>query len=210
VITAVRAVRAGMAAIEVDGAPWLTVSREAATALGLRRGINADPELARRLEAFDARRRAYEAALLLLSYRPRSEAELRSRLAQRGIEQDVGDEANGRVRAAGLLDDAAFARAWVSDRASSRGRGRRALAAELRAKGVASDTVDETLSGIDEDARALSVARERAARLGDLPWPEFQRRLGGFLTRRGFGYGAAGAAVRTVWRERDEDASDTT
>ena len=204
-ITAVAAARGGMAAIEVDGAPWLTVSREAATALGLRRGLPADADLAARLTTFDTRRGAYEAALLLLSFRPRSEAELRTRLARRGIEAEAIDEAIERVRAAGLIDDAAFARAWVSERASGRGRGRRALAAELHAKGIAAETVQDTLAEVDEDARALTVARERAARLGALDWPEFHRRLGCFLTRRGFGYGAAGAAVRTVWRERSGD-----
>jgi regulatory protein len=206
VISAVRTVRGGAVAIEVDGLPWLTVSYEAALAHGLLRGLPVDAQTAAALLAFDERRKAYEAALLLISYRPRSESELRSRLARRGLSAEAVAEAIERVRRAGLLDDAAFARAWVDDRASARGRGKRTLAAELRAKGVDAEAADAALASIDEGTRAIEAARQRSARLGDVTWREFQQKLGAFLNRRGFGYETINAALRELWRERQDES----
>ena len=205
-ISALRAVRGDAVAIDVDGLPWLTVSREAVLAQGLRVGLAVDARTAAVLRDFDERRKAYEAALLLLSYRPRSESELRTRLLRRGLGAEAIAAALERVRQAGLLDDAAFARAWVEDRGSARGRGRRTLAAELRAKGVDPEAAEPALAGVDDAERALEAARQRSARLGDLPWRDFQLKLGGFLSRRGFGYETIGPVLRTLWRER-HDAS---
>lgn len=196
------------AAIEVDSLAWLTVHREAVALCGVHKGDAATTELFDRLAAIDARHRCYDAALNLLSYRPRAEGELRDRLRRRAFPAEAIDAAVERLQRAGLLDDAAFARAWIESRSSSAGRGRRALAGELRSKGVAGAAAEQALSDFDDDARAVEAARPRAGKLAALPYTDFRKRLGGFLVRRGFGYGAAEAAVRAVWAELNESEDD--
>jgi regulatory protein len=205
--------RGGRVTIFADGAPWLAVGRDVVLAHGLRRGDEASPELFERLSAADAGHRAYEAALLLLSYRPRAESELRQRLHRKGLPEQAIDEAVARLRRAGLVDDESFARAWTA----SRGQGASALGpqrlrAELRRKGVAADIVQQALEAETgeggEDAAALDVALVRARTLRGVPYPEFRRRLGAFLQRRGFGYEAVNRALREAWRTAGSEEED--
>lgn len=189
--------------VVVDGAVWLSVHREAVLQCGIRRGDPATEALRERLEATDMRHRAFEAALHLLSYRPRAEGELRQRLRRKGLPEAAIDETLGRLRRSGLVDDEQFARAWVESRASGTGgKGAPLLAAELKAKGVARETISDALEGSDDNERALAVARPRAARLQGAEYGDFRRRLAGFLQRRGFGYEAASGAVRQLWLEQ--------
>ncbi|MHB8575816.1 MAG: regulatory protein RecX [Dehalococcoidia bacterium] len=196
-------------AIVVDGDHWLDVHREVALEAGLRRGDTADESLRLRLTAADEARRAYEAALSLLSYRPRAEGELRQRLQRKGLGSDAIEAALVRLRNAGLVNDEQFARGWVSSRgAGASAKGSVRLTAELRSKGVAPDVVLGAVSDLDEIEQAISVALVRAQRLKGLPYQEFRRRLGGFLQRRGYGYEAITAAVKAAWRPEDESGSD--
>ncbi len=190
--------------IIVVGDVWATVHRDVIFECGVRRGDAATAELLERLVTADAEHRTYESALMLLSYRPRSEGELRQRLLRKGLPEASIDASIERLRRGGLVDDEQFARAWVESRgAGSSGRGRQVLAGELRAKGIDAELVSEALSGVDELAHAMEAARPRANRLGGLEYNEFRRRLGGFLHRRGFGYDATSAVVRALWRESE-------
>lgn len=201
--------RGGRIAVMVEGEPWASVHREAVYALGLRVGQEATDELRQRLEREDARHRAYEAALHLLSYRPRAEQELRERLRRKGLPGDAIDETIARLRAAGLVNDEQFARQWVAERGSgAHARGRSLLAAELRARGIRDAGATTALDAVDEEALAGAVARAHAAKLRVETYAEFYRRLGGFLQRRGFGYGVVGPIVRELWRERGGEPAD--
>lgn len=200
--------RGGRIAVIVEGEPWASVHREAVYALGLRVGQEATDELRERLEREDARHRAYEAALHLLSYRPRAEQELRERLRRKGLPGDAIEETVARLRAAGLVNDEQFARQWVAERGSgAHARGRSLLAAELRARGIR-DGGAAALDDLDEEAQAREVARGHAAKLRVETYEEFYRRLGSFLQRRGFGYGVVGPIVRELWRERGGEPAD--
>ena len=108
----------------------------------------------------------------------------------------------------GLIDDAAFARAWVSSRQSGRGLARRALSAELRAKGVDAEVAAEAVEAVDDDDE-----RETARRLVDrkvgamrrLDRATATRRLMGMLARKGYNGGLAAAVVREAL---DADGAD--
>src|SRR5436305_2632008 len=124
--------------ILVDGAVWATVHRDVIFACGVRRGDQATPALLERLQAAEAAHRAHEAALLLISYRPRSEGELRQRLRRRALPEPAIAEAIERLRRSGPVNDEAFAKAWIESRGrGAHGRGTSLLASELRTKGVA-------------------------------------------------------------------------
>jgi regulatory protein len=197
----------GLARIYIDGALWQTVRAATVIELGLRKGDAATPAVLSAIERADQDHRAYEAALRLLSYRPRARAELRGRLAQRAISEDVIAAVLERLSRAGLVDDNAFAELWVRERSHGAGaRGTAGLGAELRAKGVDAATISSAMEALDgERERALEAARVRLNRLAGLPYDAFRRRLGGFLQRRGFTYEAVQYTVRQLWREQRPD-----
>ncbi|MGE5251062.1 MAG: regulatory protein RecX [Bacteroidota bacterium] len=154
-----------------------------------------------RLQAEDARERAYQQAMLFLSYRARSEAEIRRNLRKHETPEPVIEETLQRLRQARLADDREFARAWVENRAAFRPRGRSALAMELRQKGLPDEIARTALEAVNEETLAYEAARKRAARLDALEWNDFRRKLSGFLGRRGFPYDVTASTVRRVWNE---------
>jgi regulatory protein len=109
---------------------------------------------------------ARDVCIRLLEVRPRTRAELDTALRRRGVDDDVITEVLDRYSDVGMIDDEAFARAWVTSRHHSKGLARRALAGELRRKGVADDDLGAALDELDGDtevetARALVERRLR-------------------------------------------------
>ncbi|MEU4398763.1 regulatory protein RecX [Micromonospora orduensis] len=153
---------------------------------------------------------AREICLRQLAVRPRTRAELAGALAKRGISEQVSAEVLDRYDEVGIIDDAAFARAWVSSRHSGRGLARRALANELRRKGVDGDVATEALGELDEEteaetARALVDRKLRTAR-GE-PDAVF-RRLVGMLARKGYPPGVAIRAVKDALAAQSAEAAE--
>lgn len=129
--------------------------------------------------------------LRLLTARARTRAELEGQLAKRGYPYDVSKRVLDRLTQVGLIDDADFAEQWVRSRRANAGKGKRALAAELRTKGVNNDVITAALDGIDAGAerqRAEKLVRDRLRRekLGDDDDAKIARRLVGMLARRGY------------------------
>jgi len=168
----------------------------------LRAGDELDEEKIARLRADDERETAYQKALHFLSYRPRSSAEIRQNLTKRGISASLVEETLARLQGAGLVNDEAFARAWVENRNEFRPRSKTALRMELRRKGLDDELIQTVLEEqVDEQALAFEAARKYVRRLAGLDWPEFRQKLGGFLARRGFSYTTLSPVVSEVWRE---------
>jgi regulatory protein len=134
--------------------------------------------------------------LRLLTARARTRAELSGQLAKRGYPDDVSDRVLDRLAQVGLVDDIDFAQQWVQSRRVNAGKGKRALAAELRTKGVDNDVITAALADIDAGAereRAEQLVRDKLRRekLGDGDDPKVMRRLVGMLARRGYGQSMA-------------------
>lgn len=128
--------------------------------------------------------------LRLLTARARTRAELEAQLTKRGYPEDVSAEVLDRLAHVGLVDDADFAEQWVRSRRVNAGKGKRALAAELRNKGVDNDVISAALADIDAGAerqRAEQLVRDKLRRekLGDDD-TKVARRLVGMLARRGY------------------------
>jgi regulatory protein len=140
------------------------------------------------LQAADGIEKAHNRALDYLTYRPRSEAELRAYLTEKGCSEGVVEEVMARLARVGLIDDEGFAQYWRDNRARFRPRGSRMLRYELGQKGVASEVIDSALEEYDEVAAVRRVAQEQARRLGNLPPDVARRRLFERLARRGFSY----------------------
>ena len=150
-------------------------------------------------EPGDPEQVARSICLRALTGAPKTRQQLADLLAKRGIPDDVAESVLDRFGEVGLIDDAAFARAWVTSRQSGRGLARRALKAELRAKGVDGEVAEEAVALVDdqdewEAARRLVQRRLPGLRRVDRVTAE--RRLVGMLARRGYGSGLAGWVVR--------------
>jgi regulatory protein len=185
----------------LDGAYVITLSLALIAESGLAVGDDLPEPRLHALEAEDQRRGAIEAALRLLAVQPRSERELRDRLRRRAFPREAVDAAITRMRELGYLNDAAFARFWVDTRQVATPRSRRALAFELGRKGVDRDVVSETVASLSDEDAAYDAAQRRLRALRGLDRPAFTRRLGTFLSSRGFSYGTARATIDRCWRE---------
>lgn len=146
------------------------------------------------------RRDALERAGKFLGRRARSESEVHDALSRAGFEPAVTEATIGKLRELELLDDAAFARQWIEERARRKGLGPRRLLAELRLKGVADDTARQALDegGPDEETQAKEVAAGLVRKVASRPLAQQAMRLQQMLLARGFAQEAAVAAVRAV------------
>lgn len=153
---------------------------------------------------------AKEACLRLLAVRARSRAELARRLAARGYAPEVSERALDRLTEVGLVDDAAFAEQWVHSRHTFSGRGKQALAQELRRKGVAQSDAVSALAGItadDEESRAADLIRRKLRSLPrDLDHDKAIRRLVGMLARRGYSQSTAYRVVKAALADQGVDS----
>ena len=181
-------------------------SEEACERVGVAEGDVAEPELFETLEAAEQRVGAHEAALRLLSHRARSETEMRTRLAMRGVAPSAIEDEIERLRRAGLLDDEKFARAWVEDRKRIAPRGRRMLRYELLGRGIEPESIELVTSEIDDRATATDLARVRARKIPTDDYTSFFTKIAEFLRRRGFDYEVAAEATRLAWAEVQAEA----
>jgi regulatory protein len=153
---------------------------------------------------------AREICLRQLAVRPRTRAELTKALLRKEISEEVIAEVLDRYDEVGIIDDAAFARAWVSSRHHGRGLARRALANELRQRGVDAETAGEALEAVDDEAEseAARALVDRKLRSATGAPDAIFRRLVGMLARKGYPAGVAIRAVKDALAARDAEAAE--
>jgi regulatory protein len=157
---------------------------------------------------------AREICLRLLTDRARTRQELAGVLARKGVPAEAAAAVLDRFDEVGLIDDAAFAGQWVRSRHEHRGLGRRAIAVELRRKGVADDVAGEALAGVDAAAEARRARElvDRKLRSLAVDTPEKRatagRKLVGMLARKGYGAGTAYQVVREALAEHGADVDE--
>ena len=153
---------------------------------------------------------AREICLRQLAVRPRTRTELAKVLARKEISEEVIAEVLDRYDEVGIIDDAAFARAWVTSRHHGRGLARRALANELRQRGVDAEIASEALETLDEDAEAATARGlvDRKLRTASGAPDAVFRRLVGMLARKGYPAGVAIRAVKEALAARDAEAAE--
>jgi len=142
-----------------------------------------------------------------LTLGPRTKAQLAQAMARRNVPEPVADSVLERFEDVGLVDDAAFAAAWVDSRHAGRGLGRKALAHELRQRGVADPIVRGAVGGLDPEQELAAARRLVAARLAAMPALDPQvraRRLAGLLARKGYPAGLAYRVIREAIHADDD------
>ncbi|WP_232828298.1 regulatory protein RecX [Kribbella monticola] len=143
-----------------------------------------------------------------LTGQPRTRAELADVLAEREIPDQVADEVLDRFTEVGLIDDAAFANAWVESRHRGRGLGKRALAQELRRRGVDDELARDALDELDpdqEEATARELVRKKLRSMRSLDRQVAMRRLLGLLARKGYPGSLAMTVIKQELAASDEE-----
>ena len=161
-------------------------------------GPDADPESVARTILLNA-----------LTGQARSRKELRDKLAKKDVPDELAERLLDRFGEVGLVDDEAFARSWVESRQRSRGLARRALAQELRRKGVDDETARTALDEVDpeqEEQAARALVARKARSMASLDRTTATRRLVGMLARKGYGQGVAFRVVREELGALDADS----
>ena len=151
---------------------------------------------------------ARQICLRMLTAAPRTRAQLAAALRQRGITDETAAAVLGRFSEVKLIDDAAFAAAWVESRHHGRGLSGRALAAELRHRGVPPEDIKAAVGGLDprqEIATARRLVERRLASTRGQPLNARIRRLTGLLARKGY---SPAIAYRVVREALDQEGLD--
>ncbi|KUN16597.1 hypothetical protein AQJ23_43935 [Streptomyces antibioticus] len=172
-------------------------------------GVSSSSRAEKGESSADPVERARAICLRLLTGTPRTRKQLADALSKKGIPEEAAEEVLSRFEEVGLINDSAFADAWVESRHHGRGLARRALAQELRTKGVDSTLIEAAVSQLDSEqeettARELVDRKLRATR--GLDRDKRLRRLAGMLARKGYPEGMALRVVRQALEEEGEDA----
>ncbi|WP_198653149.1 regulatory protein RecX [Actinocorallia populi] len=160
----------------------------------------ADPEAAAR-----------EVCLRLLALSPKTRAQLAEALARKDIPDEVSEQVLGRFTEVGLIDDEAFAQAWVRSRHTGKGLAPRALSAELRRRGVADETIKEAVAELqpeDLEEAARDLVSRKLHTMRSLDHEKRVRRLVGMLARKGYSPGLAYRVVKDVLADASADTDE--
>lgn len=150
--------------------------------------------------------KAYQRALNFLSYRNRSEQEIRLNLQKHQIPETIIQPVLDRLREVSLVNDIEFAQNWIENRREFHPRGKRALRSELYRKGISDQIIEEALQDINEEELALKLARKKIGKLKNLDKSTFQEKMYGFLSRRGFHYSLSKEVVNHLWNELEKES----
>ena len=124
-----------------------------------------------------------------LSYRPRSEREIRNYLKKKNASDEIVQKIVKKLKKLRLIDDLVFCRWWIEQRITFRPRGKFALQVELRQKGIDSEMAKKVIEAmVDEVKLAKKVIQGKKAN---------RQKLSALLARRGFSW----EIIRQVLKE---------
>jgi len=155
--------------------------------------------------------KARQVCLELLSRNPRTRTQLAIALQKRGVPDGVAEAVLGRFAEVGLIDDAAFARAWVESRHHSRGLSRRSLSAELRRHGVQNEEIRAAVDELDpeqEVATARHLVERKLASTRGRPPETRARQAAGMLARKGYPPGLAFRLIREAMQREGAELDE--
>ncbi|MBF8194267.1 recombination regulator RecX [Nonomuraea sp. K274] len=183
---------------DARGRGWLPEGPDAESPAGS--GPQADPESVARA-----------ICLRLLTMAPKTRAQLAEALRKRDVPEEAAEAVLSRFSELGLINDEAFAAAWVDSRHHGRGLAKRALAAELRHRGVDTDTAKEAVERLDPDQEAETARRlvdRKLAATRSLDPQKRTRRLAGMLARKGYSSGLAFRVIREALEQEGIDLDE--
>lgn len=189
--------RADRYSVFVDGKYAFSLSESALLQQGLASGQEFDEAKLKELKEASGADKAYGNALRYVAMRPRSTWELETYLRRKEVEQPVAEGIIQRLQRSGLVDDRAFAQAWVANRRLLKSTSKRKLQLELKQKHVSTAIIDSVLQEDETDERDTlrELVHKKRARYPD------QQKFMQYLARQGFGYDD----IKSVLQEQDEE-----
>ncbi len=184
----------------LDGKFAFSLQAEVAVREGLQIGQELSASQVEALARVERFHRCLDAATRYLSYRPRSESEVRGKLKRRGFDDSI-ETVLTKLKEQGLVDDVAFAEFWEENRESFSPRSQRLTRLELKQKGVSSEIIDQVVDAVDDSDSAYRAALSKAHRWPLSDYHVFRRRLGEYLRRRGFSYEVINHTAELAWQE---------
>ncbi len=194
--------RANRVSLFLDGKFTMGLSASVLEESGIRAGHYLSQAQVNNLKIADQSQRAKDRALKYLSYRPRSESEVRDRLKRYGYEDAIIATTLDRLRNAGYVDDASFAEFWKENRSTFSSRSTRFLVQELKQKGIDPEIINATIENIDNETEAYRAGYKKSRTLTTTDRYEFRKKLGAFLRRRGFDYNVISTVIEQLWNEK--------
>ncbi len=192
----------------LDGKFAVKIDTETVTKKGLKVGEEISENRIQELTEDAGLARGMNIAYRFLSYRPRSEAEMKERLRRRGLDDSKIEIIINKLKEQKLLDDTAFAQFWKENRDTFRPRSQRMTGLELKKKGVTDEIIKEITDDSDDMQSAYQAALHKAQHLPNQDYEVFRRRLGDYLKRRGFGYTVINQTVKKLWQEMKEPGGE--
>ncbi|MDH4222944.1 MAG: RecX family transcriptional regulator [candidate division Zixibacteria bacterium] len=177
----------------LDGKFAFGLDEEVLYKYGLKEGEELGQNKIEKIIQTETKKEAKDVSLRLLSYRMRSEREIRDKLKRKEFTKEIIDEVIENLKRMNLLDDYEFTSAWIRDRLSNNPRGKALLKQELYRKGIKEDIIKKTLKEyFSDETEELSLAKKlldkRKKRYENLEPNVAKRRMSDFLLRRGFSY----------------------
>ena len=157
------------------------------------------------INEFELFHKAVNTALRYVSYRPRSESEIRTRLRRQKYEIALIDKVLDKLKQQRVIDDTNFAEFWKDSREFFNPRSKRLIKLELRRKGVTDEIAERTTSDVDDQAGAYKAALKKSHSLKNLEFDKFQNKLFSFLHNRGFAYQIIRPTIDKVWAEMEQE-----
>ncbi|MCJ7604604.1 MAG: RecX family transcriptional regulator [Dehalococcoidales bacterium] len=185
----------------LDDSFAFSLEAEVVAKAALRVGQELTPRQEEELSGADRYQRCLNAASRFLSYRPRSESEVRQRLLKHGYDAVSIDKAINRLKELELVDDTEFARFWAENREQFSPRSRRLMKLELQRKGLERDIIEQVITGVNEDESAYRAAGKKVRSLPLSDYQVFRQRLAAYLGRRGFSYDVVKRTIEIIWKE---------
>ena len=155
-----------------------------------------------RLKQADTHHRAYHRALYFLNFRPRSRIEIKTYLNEKKFPPDAVKSALSRIESSGYINDHEFARLWIKNRNRLKPKGIYALTAELKEKGIDEQIIKDLLTEFDETKSAWTAIASRLKRIKTRDRNEFNKKIYGFLSRRGFSYLICREVCEQAWEQQ--------
>jgi regulatory protein len=207
-ITAISAVRhpgSGRSNIFLEGMLAFSLADEIVAEKSLKVGQALSQQDIVTLNEADASHNCLNAALHFLSYRPRSESEIKLRLKHQGYTAENINGVIDHLKSLNLVNDIAFAEYWKVNRNTFRPRSQGLVKMELRRKGLNTETIDQVVQDVDDVENAYRIAVIKAQKLSLADFQVFRQKLGSYLQRRGYSYGVINKTIKQVWQERTQE-----
>ncbi len=191
----------------LDGIFAFSLDNEIIAGRSLKIGQNLSPQEITALNAEDSYQSCLDLALHFLSFRPRSESEIRERLDRHGYNIENINRVINHLKSLNLVNDVAFAEYWKTNRGAFRPRSRRIIRLELHRKGVENEVIDDAVQDVNDEENAYRTAKIKAQKLSLNDFQLFRQKLGSYLQRRGFSYGVINTIVRRIWQELTQETN---